>query len=439
MQVDFSGSKTISEVNVFSLQDNYSSPIEPTEATTFSLYGLTGFQVQYWNGSAWTTVPGGTVTGNNKVWKKISFAPITTSKIRVLISATSDGWSRMVEVEAWTTGSSNVKWLVADHLGTPRMIIDQTGTLANVKRHDYLPFGEELFAGAGGRSTGLGYSGGDGLRQQFTSKERDIEIGLDYFEARYYSSTQGRFTSVDPENAGADESDPQSWNGYAYARNNPVLYTDPDGQKFKICYKDGDCHEVSDEQWKQIRADAEKLGSVFKDNKIYNEVDGKLVETASYRRTSFDDLSDFANAVIFGNRQTAGLVDRAPAAGKAAVITYGVGAAIGVTAGVAAYVAPALATEAVVGLTSKAAARSAIERMAVSPAAKAAAKRAVSRATASSKIDVIRESGSLIVRIERAGRNGYQVIESVIKSDGTKTVVQKAFDAAGKSVHYHPK
>src|SRR5262249_55094625 len=154
----------------------------------FSLYGLTGFDVQYWNGSTWTTVPGGSVTGNNKVWKKISFASLTTSKIRVLINGTVDSWSRMVEVEAWTGSPTNINWLVTDHLGTPRMIIDQTGNLANVKRHDYLPFGEELFAPTGGRNTSQGYSGGDGIRQQFTSKERDSETGLDYFWERYYAS-----------------------------------------------------------------------------------------------------------------------------------------------------------------------------------------------------------------------------------------------------------
>ena len=191
VEVAFNGSKTINEVDVFSLQDNYANPIEPTEATTFSLYGLTGFQVQYWNGSAWVTVPGGSVSGNNKVLKKITFAPLTTTKIRVLANTAADGWSRMVEVEAW---SPNINWLVTDHLGTPRIVIDQTGTLANIKRHDYLPFGEELFAGSGGRTVGMGYAGGDGVRQQFTSKERDVETGLDYFLARYYSSSQGRFT-----------------------------------------------------------------------------------------------------------------------------------------------------------------------------------------------------------------------------------------------------
>ncbi|HZE69754.1 MAG TPA: hypothetical protein VE135_09545 [Pyrinomonadaceae bacterium] len=41
---------------------------------TFSSYGLTGYDVQYWNGSAWTSVIGGGITGNNKVWKKFTFA-----------------------------------------------------------------------------------------------------------------------------------------------------------------------------------------------------------------------------------------------------------------------------------------------------------------------------------------------------------------------------
>jgi RHS repeat-associated protein len=83
---------------------------------------------------------------------------------------------------------------VTDHLGTPRLIVDQPGALANIKRHDYLPFGEEIFAGTGGRTTAMGYVAGDHVRQQFTLKERDAETGLDYFNARYYASLQGRFT-----------------------------------------------------------------------------------------------------------------------------------------------------------------------------------------------------------------------------------------------------
>ena len=97
----FNGSKTIDEIDVFTLQDNPATPVEPTESMTFSLYGLSAYDVQYWNGSAWVTVSGGSVTGNNKVWRKFTFSPITTTKIRVSTTASIDGYSRITEVEAW--------------------------------------------------------------------------------------------------------------------------------------------------------------------------------------------------------------------------------------------------------------------------------------------------------------------------------------------------
>lgn len=61
-----------------------------------------------------------------------------------------------------------------------------------MSRHDYEPFGEELFVGRTGEHKG------DGIKQQFTGQERDLETRLDYFDARYYSYTHGRFTSTDP-------------------------------------------------------------------------------------------------------------------------------------------------------------------------------------------------------------------------------------------------
>lgn len=229
LEVAFAASRTIDEVDVFMVQDNYSSPSTPTDAMTFVNYGLTSFDVQYWNGSSWATVSGGSITGNNKVWKKIAFSPITTTKIRVVANASPDGWSRLVEVEAWTPAVGGVQWLVTDHLGTPRIILDQSGSLENVKRHDYLPFGEELFAGITGRSAGQGYSGGDAVRQQFSAKERDLEIGLDYSVSRYYSPVQGRFTSPDPLLASGKLVLPQSWNRYTYCLNRPLTLIDPLG------------------------------------------------------------------------------------------------------------------------------------------------------------------------------------------------------------------
>ncbi len=146
------------------------------------------------------------------------------------IKATHISQLRTKANEALTTGggtSLDLRWLVSDHLGTPRMILDQTGTLANVSRLDYLPFGEEVPSNF---RTGIpGYTASDGVRQKFTSKERDNETGLDYFGARYYASTQGRFTSPDPLLSSGRPIHPQSWNRYSYVINHPLSLIDPDG------------------------------------------------------------------------------------------------------------------------------------------------------------------------------------------------------------------
>ena len=101
LQIDFGGSKSLDEIDVFTLQDNFIDPIEPAESTTFSNYGITAFDVQYWNGSDWVTVPGGSITNNNRVWTKITFPAIRTAKVRVLVNASLAGYSRIVEVEAF--------------------------------------------------------------------------------------------------------------------------------------------------------------------------------------------------------------------------------------------------------------------------------------------------------------------------------------------------
>ena len=125
--------------------------------------------------------------------------------------------------------TAEVRWLVSDHLGTPRMVADETGSLAGVSRHDYFPFGEEIAAGTGGRMTTHGYGAVDNVRQKFTGYEWDDETKLDYAQARYFSSRQGRFTGVDPLLASGRAGAPQTWNRYAYALNNPLRLTDPSG------------------------------------------------------------------------------------------------------------------------------------------------------------------------------------------------------------------
>jgi RHS repeat-associated protein len=107
-----------------------------------------------------------------------------------------------------------------DHLGSTRLITHVDQSL--VDNMDYLPYGEQI-------------AGASAISHKFTGKERDSESGLDNFEARYDSSSLGRFMSPDPPSLvglPVDSQDPQSWNAYAYVRNNPLNLSDPDGTVF---------------------------------------------------------------------------------------------------------------------------------------------------------------------------------------------------------------
>ena len=115
---------------------------------------------------------------------------------------------------------TNPTYRMTDHLGSVVGTLSATGSL--LSSQDYAPFGE-LFNGSGTNDP-----------YKFTGKERDTESGNDYFEARYYASTMGRFLSPDwsakvmpvPY---AKLDDPQSLNLYSYVRNNPLSRVDKDG------------------------------------------------------------------------------------------------------------------------------------------------------------------------------------------------------------------
>ncbi|MCW5971691.1 MAG: RHS repeat-associated core domain-containing protein [Blastocatellales bacterium] len=150
------------------------------------------------------------------------------------------------------------------------------------------------------------------------SKERDAETGLDYFIARYYSATQGRFTSVDPENAGAEADAPQTWNGYSYALNNPVVFSDPDGLKVRVCDANGACDEIDDKTASNYLFNRKYL------NSIGLKIDGKGKifdangnQVGSYRRTSFDDLPDSSNRILFGTARYAPALEKFTTVGGA--------------------------------------------------------------------------------------------------------------------------
>ena len=129
------------------------------------------------------------------------------------------------------TDAQGTSYVSVDQLGSTRLLQQSLGT---VRYYDYFPFGEDIPASQYGRGSGYASgvypaSGPDFLSLKFTGKERDWESGLDFSQARYYSAWQGRFGGVDPENAGADSGSPQTYHGYAYVTNSPLVNTDPDG------------------------------------------------------------------------------------------------------------------------------------------------------------------------------------------------------------------
>jgi len=91
------------------------------------------------------------------------------------------------------------------------------------------------------------------------------------------------------------------------------------------------------------------------------------------------------------------------------------------------------ATRSALNLATKSAARTAVTDLGLTEAQASAANSAIARATTKSTIDLIRQStGELIVNITRAGRNGFQVMQSVISPNGAKKVTQYFADQAGK-------
>jgi RHS repeat-associated protein len=113
-----------------------------------------------------------------------------------------------------TADTPTTSYYHVDAQGSVRAISDDSGAI--VIRHDYYTFGEDAQPLTG-----------DPLR--YAGKELDPETAQEYFGARYYRNVWGRFGTVDPIFSSAAMADPQQWNRYAYARNNPLKFSDPLG------------------------------------------------------------------------------------------------------------------------------------------------------------------------------------------------------------------
>lgn len=111
--------------------------------------------------------------------------------------------------------SSGDRYYVTDHLGSPRMVIDGGGTVT--ARIGYDPWG------AGRIVSGILPKGTPGFTGGITIENSSyVQLGV-----RLYDASLGAFISADSVALASD--DVQANNRYAYARNNPLSYTDPTG------------------------------------------------------------------------------------------------------------------------------------------------------------------------------------------------------------------
>jgi len=114
-------------------------------------------------------------------------------------------------------------YYMGDQINSTRIITDDNGNVVYSAAHR--PFGQAKDVWTKTYDPKLKFSG----------KEREDYSDLDYFGARYYDHNSYRFISVDPIiNKGEAFSNPQLWNLYAYCRNNPITYLDPDGRRIVI-------------------------------------------------------------------------------------------------------------------------------------------------------------------------------------------------------------
>lgn len=120
---------------------------------------------------------------------------------------------------------------ITDWLGTRRVQTDSSGQVEEFCTN--WPFGDRQNCYS---PTNAPVTADDATEHHFTGKERDTESGLNYFGARYYSSSTARMTSPDPSGLSfADIGNPQSLNLYSYVLNNPLNSVDPNGLEDTPC------------------------------------------------------------------------------------------------------------------------------------------------------------------------------------------------------------
>ncbi len=127
----------------------------------------------------------------------------------------------------WQVITCRCCWCVhKDHLGSPHVVTDENKEVQ--ARYYYDVWGRRYF---GNKENGNELTGQNDLRwmqRGFTGHEHIKELGLINMNGRVFDPLLGRFLSPDPYVQSPDRT--KNFNRYAYALNNPLIYTDPSGE-----------------------------------------------------------------------------------------------------------------------------------------------------------------------------------------------------------------
>ncbi len=121
---------------------------------------------------------------------------------------------------AMNSSDVGLAWILSDHLGSTTKVI-RALDYAILSETRYKPFGQPRYV-----------NGVSPTQRGFTGQVDEPDLGLTFFQSRFYDSSLGHFIQADsiiPPNQGV-----QGFDRYAYVSNNPVNRVDPTGH-YEIC------------------------------------------------------------------------------------------------------------------------------------------------------------------------------------------------------------
>ena len=220
-------------------------------------------------------------------------------------------------------GDYGLYFYYADQLGNVRRITNASQSICF--RSDYYPFG--------GNIPGTLTNTCPAQYRQFTGKDRDPVMGVDYFGARYYKSDMSRFFSpdwsadVEPVPY-AKIDNPQSLNLYTYVQNNPLTMRDADGHDCDVCTSVMNFFSAAANAWASDNA----FGAGRQEQTTTSGTVGAAVgDSVATVTGTLEVLGGGGETLVTAPASTTGVGAVLPAAG-AAVTLHGAGTAITATA-----------------------------------------------------------------------------------------------------------